>query len=106
MQTSQMKSSFAGNAQVLGSSNGGRTVALFKAPAKGTKQIKKVGTKTVAPARKQAAKITKSLPVPSRKPPGKSGKGAKGARPSPDPLSDLAGVSPRRDSYSRNPAMS
>ena len=78
MQTSQMKSSFAGNAQALGSSNGRRTVCTFKAPAKGTKQIKKAG-KAVAPARKQAAKITKSLPVPSRKPLGKSGKGAKGA---------------------------
>ena len=78
MQTSQMKSSFAGNAQALGSSNGRRTVATFKAPTKqGTKQIKKAG-KAVAPARKQAAKITKGLPVPSRKPPGKSGKGAKG----------------------------
>ena len=84
MQTSQMKSSFAGNAQALGSSNGRRTVATFKAPAKGTKQIKKAG-KAVAPARKQAAKITKGLPVPSRKPPGRSGKGAKGAAVHPGP---------------------
>ena len=79
MQTTQMKSSFAGNAQALGSSNGRRTVATFKSPTKqGTKQIKKAG-KAVAPIRKQAAKLTKALPVSSRKPGGKGGKGAKGA---------------------------
>lgn len=56
MQTTQMKSSFAGNAQALGATNGGRTVAFFKkAPASGTKQIKKA----VQPAKKAATKVVK-----------------------------------------------
>ena len=73
MQTTQMKSSFAGNAQALGATNGGRTVAFFKnigkkapaaAPAKvGTKQIKKVA----APVRKAATKVVKkAAPAPKK----------------------------------------
>ena len=64
MQTSQMKSSFAGNSKALGASNGGRTVAFFKkaAPA-GTKQIKKA----VAPVKKAVTKIIKKAPGTLRK---------------------------------------
>ena len=103
-----MSSSFAGNAQVLGASNGGRTQALLKglgkgAPKVGTKQIKKAG-KAVQQPRKQASKIAKSIPVPSRKPgTQRSGSGAKGTlRPDRDSALSEQGPTPvsrGRDRY-------
>lgn len=72
MQTTQMKSSFAGNAQALGATNGGRTVAFFKkAPALGTKQIKKA----VQPVKKAATKVVKKAAAPLKK---AASKGASG----------------------------
>ena len=66
MQTTQMKSSFAGNAEALGAANGGRTTALFKKAA--PKVAKPAVKKAEVPVKKSLFKFGKKVPPPSRKP--------------------------------------